>query len=171
MNCVFFADSLHGWIAGNDGKIFRSKDGGETWTFCNLPPSIQDNNIRSLCFTNLDTGWAVGDMGLIHTIDGGNSWNTDSLHSGHSVFFHSKNHGWVGDFGKIHHQIDDNTWEEQPFYQDKEIRSIYFIDSLTGWAVGYSEDSPLGILLKTNNGGLLAFSLSSRKIAYTGQNA
>ena len=68
---VYFANDLEGWIAGIDGVMFRTADGGESWEI--LTPATE----RSLFDVEVRgrRGWAVGNEGtfLIST-DGGLTW-------------------------------------------------------------------------------------------------
>lgn len=76
---VYFADSTVGYIAGgrrtNDSiqTILKTIDGGETW-------SLQRDNLgyclNNIFFTDVDTGFAVGDKGtILKTTNGGTSWS------------------------------------------------------------------------------------------------
>ncbi len=78
---VLFVDDLHGWavgtdegvakgISGNgyidlyggDSKVWQTTDGGETWSDDNLPEGWW---LLNLFFTDLNSGWAVGDGGYV----------------------------------------------------------------------------------------------------------
>ncbi len=67
----------HVWIAGAPGSVvWHSPDGGGHWvpfpTGVSLP-------VRSLHFIDPQSGWAVGDLGVIlRTTDGGRSWRANS---------------------------------------------------------------------------------------------
>lgn len=84
-----FLDSKTGWAVGYtyrkspdqlkktiyEGMIHRTKDGGKTWERGQLPPEA-NMPIRFLYMKNKQKGWAGGEKILLHTIDGGVTWNT-----------------------------------------------------------------------------------------------
>ncbi len=52
--CVFFIDTLNGWVGSNMGKIYKTTDGGETW---NAFLTNSNKDIVSIHFINSDIGW------------------------------------------------------------------------------------------------------------------
>lgn len=71
---VFFVDPNLGWIISIRGEIFRTRDGGVTWTLQNMLPS---GGLRSLGFANATKGW-LGTLRkedvFFTTSDGGANW-------------------------------------------------------------------------------------------------
>lgn len=62
---------------GSGGRIYKSTDIGATWQ---QKTSGTTNTLRSVYFTNLDSGVVVGDNGTIRlTTNGGETWFTDPL--------------------------------------------------------------------------------------------
>ena len=58
-----------GWIAGFDGVILHTTDGGKTWTKQNTGVTL---SLEALFFLDAKNGWAVGWAGtILHTTDGG----------------------------------------------------------------------------------------------------
>ena len=58
-----FADVKMGWIAGRDGIVLRTTDGGETWE---EQKSGTTRNLYGVSFApSGQTGWVVGDGGTI----------------------------------------------------------------------------------------------------------
>ena len=82
---IFFLDSLHGWMGGDDGNLVETTDGGTTWIAANVPPSFNaDQPIHRLKFFSPSVGYAVGGraelIGVIwKTTDGGQNWNTAGI--------------------------------------------------------------------------------------------
>ncbi len=76
----------------------------------------------------------------------------------HAVQFVDENEGWaVGDAGAVWHSIDGGaTWERQPTGVRASLRSVYFLNPFTGWAVGREETAhgSVGTVLVTRDGGL-----------------
>ncbi len=107
----------------------------------------------SICFTDLNNGWAAGYSGkLYRTTNGGNIWFSQSSGTGvdiYSIFFSSSQKGWfVGSSGKIFNTVDGgNSWQPQSSGTSNELYGISFVDDMNGWVVG--DD----IILHTTNGG------------------
>jgi photosystem II stability/assembly factor-like uncharacterized protein len=152
----FDAGGGSGWIAGEDGIIFHTADGGATWTRQN---SGVTTNLFKLAVVNASTAVAVGAYGtLLRTSDGGTHWQT--VKSPRSVdwfdvTFTSSNVGWtVGELSTIARTDDGGqswtikyaakggTFEVGPLF------SISFADPQHGTAAGLSGD-----LMTTSDGG------------------
>jgi hypothetical protein len=58
----FFTDKNTGYVAGADGIIKKTTDGGLNWT---VSPSGTTEELRGITFLNADTGYAVGENGTI----------------------------------------------------------------------------------------------------------
>ncbi len=75
LNGAFFINNTI-WLAGNDGVILVSNDAGKTWT----AKKFQENNYRSVFFSNPNTGFVAGEEGvIISTTDGGANWRRINL--------------------------------------------------------------------------------------------
>jgi photosystem II stability/assembly factor-like uncharacterized protein len=113
------------------------------------------NNLRSVCFTDANTGTVVGDSGtILRTINGGVGWTNQSIGTGKrlcSVSFTDIDTGTaVGDSGTILRTIDGGTsWSVQASGTNYTLRSVFFTDANTGTTVGDG-----GTILHTTNGGL-----------------
>jgi hypothetical protein len=71
----FPVDARTGFIAGEQGRIYATADGGTSWQKQTIfPPTTR--TLRSVWFpTDNQTGYAVGDYGtILKTTDGGPSW-------------------------------------------------------------------------------------------------
>jgi photosystem II stability/assembly factor-like uncharacterized protein len=82
LTSVCFVDSQQGWIAGHDGVILHTRDGGETW---NLQREDLDGDkpLFAVLFQDALHGFAVGLFGTaIRTADGGESWMPLTLEDG-----------------------------------------------------------------------------------------
>lgn len=63
MNSVFFINQKIGWVVGDSGVIFKTKNAGLTnWKKLN---SGINYNLHSVKFLDTSNGWAVGDKGTI----------------------------------------------------------------------------------------------------------
>ncbi|MBN2465777.1 hypothetical protein JXD38_09195 [candidate division WOR-3 bacterium] len=89
LNGVHFpAGTMIGYAVGSDldsmgmpaGAVFKTDDGGATWT---PQTSNAASQLNSVYFIDDNTGYAVGDAGAaIRTTDGGASWNPMTVGSG-----------------------------------------------------------------------------------------
>ena len=152
---TFGGDSIfaYGWF---DGLVMRSINGGQNW---DLNYQVSGSRyVNQVCFTNINTGWAVGDSGRVHkTTDGGLSWtgyavNDPTLYSRYSaVFFINDMLGWVaGNSENISRTIDGGeTWTHYPYSPTATIYSIYFLNDTLGWAAGSA-----GRIYHTTDGGI-----------------
>ncbi|HMQ69772.1 MAG TPA: YCF48-related protein, partial [Ignavibacteria bacterium] len=131
-----------------------------------LNPLPTGNNLTNTCFTDGNTGWAVGFSGtIIKTTDGGNSWISQTSgvsHHLYSVCFTNSSTGWaVGlGFGQkggiiLNTKNGGTNWITQLNTGSDWLNSVYFpnnfTNSNTGWAVGLGPSG--GIIYKTTNEG------------------
>jgi photosystem II stability/assembly factor-like uncharacterized protein len=91
LHAVYFVDQDHGWIAGGNGTLLSTVDGGVTWNKTSL--TIKDSLI-DVYFSDSTHGWllAQGDVFklksnerssyLLNTNDGGITWQRIFLNTG-----------------------------------------------------------------------------------------
>ncbi len=119
----------------------------------NNPTNGTSNQLNSVCFTDANTGYAVGYYGtILKTINGGTNWITQTTGTTnylYSVYFTDVNTGYaVGQNGTILKTVNGGTnWIAQSGASNH-LYSVYFTDANTGYAVGQN-----GTILKTVNGG------------------
>jgi len=155
-NSIFFITAGTGYVVGTDsagaGSIFKTVDGGDSWTKQNTGTT---NSLYSVYFTNADTGWAIGSLGIIlKTTNGGSDWvqqSTGTTNYLYSEFFTNSDTGYVvGSSGIILKTTNGGTsWITQISNISYDLNSLYFIQADTGYVVGNS-----GNVLKTTNGGI-----------------
>lgn len=153
LNSVYFINRNTGWVVGNNNRIAKTLDGGDTWiSLCN--DYFGDNNIQSVYFSDINTGYAVGNNGyIIKTNDGGSTWSVQTSPTTKDLFsikFVNAYTGWaVGDLGTILKTSNGGqTWISQTSGTSQMLLSTKFADINTGWATGAN-----GTILKTINGG------------------
>ena len=137
-------------IDGN--KIFKTINGGDTWTSIDTLPYFLD----VIKFVDPLNGWGTGDNIIAHTKDGGNSWTVqyESIDSDgtfqqfRDVFFTDKNHGWVIGYAVVLITDDGGeTW--LPIHLDIWAPwSVFFLNLDIGWIVSFD-----GEIIKTLDGG------------------
>ena len=77
---IHFVDALTGWIAGSDGIVIHTKNGGKDWV---RQRTNTFNDLIDIQFLSPQEGWAVGDWGTaLHTRDGGKTWTKRDLGRG-----------------------------------------------------------------------------------------
>jgi photosystem II stability/assembly factor-like uncharacterized protein len=119
-----FATDQEGWMVGELGRIFRTTDGGATWT-------QQDAHTKRpfLAMSCLDpkTAWVAGKEGIVYgTKDGGVTWTQLQTGSQRHVFAlefptAQRGHG-AGDFGTMIHTEDGGaTWTASRISEDVKL--------------------------------------------------
>ncbi len=153
---VKFVTPKKGWVAGEQGAILYTEDGGNTWAY---QESGTVKTIKSIFLVNERQGWAVGgetqtkEKGvIIHTDDSGKSWaqqQGDFNSPLNSVFFLNDREGWIaGDQGKLLHTTDGGKkWEGQNVPIIRNIASVCFLNPKTGWLLAGDE------IYRTTDGG------------------
>ena len=155
---VLFIDEQHGWIAGDNGALFFTEDGGQTWQ-----PLESDTTQRivDVHFAGLEPKWGwlmLRDATLLYTQDG-SQWTAQNKQERFSrenpfaineVAFGNFSAGWaVGEGGDIIHNPDGGTiWTSQRTSTNKNLTSIDMKFAPLGWAVGTN-----GVTQRTVNGG------------------
>jgi photosystem II stability/assembly factor-like uncharacterized protein len=104
-------------------------------------------------FVDTQTGWVVGESGILKTTDAGLTWSNQptgvpGASSFSTGFFINAQIGWVIGSSLLKTTDGGANWVTQTPGTGISIRRIYFSDAQTGWAVGNS-----GAILKTTNGG------------------
>jgi hypothetical protein len=106
LQSVFFLDRNQGWIAGQNGIILHTTNGGVFWE------KVASGSTRwftDISFSDADHGWVTGPTGMLHTKDGGLTWNKHGLTDMplNAVWFTPDQYGWaVGEGGTILHFED-----------------------------------------------------------------
>lgn len=154
LKSVFFLDENKGWACGDRGTVLKTTDGGKSWEELSANSNAM---CKDIIFVNENRGFLSG-TGLSASSDGGKTW-TDLWKSVNnksvlSINFPTNKTGWmVGDYGLIMKTTDQGEhWNVQyngltPYTF---LMSAFFVDTLTGYAVGSMET----YLLKTTDGGL-----------------
>lgn len=150
---VICPDSKTIYLTGNYGALYKSADGGESWT--RQEPGLKGEIILSDgSFIDANTGWVAGLHGsVLHTANGGAVWEKQQAGTDRHLFgisFVDKNNGWaVGNWNTIIHTADGGrTWERQTPEEDRIYKNVCFVDTASGWVVGEK-----GYIFHTADGG------------------
>lgn len=167
---VYFTSSDRGWIAGDDGFLASTKDGGATWT---KYPLNTTENINEIYFRNSDNGYLVAGAKMFITRDGGKTWmdiriyRTGEFGGGRpeflSIRFSDKNRGYV--VGSVLKKSGDeevvvdsllmrtedggDTWRRITVPTKTELYHLDFNNNSHGWIVGDG-----GVILSTTDEGM-----------------
>jgi len=179
---VFFVSEKTGWVVGDGGTILHTENAGKTWQRQLSGVAI---NLTDIFFRDETTGWALGggtkgadlrdlqnpdEMVLLHTADGGRTWERQSGVNALAVYFLNAKQGWlVGNYGEVSRSDDGGkTWQKTarpesilgtaPQSSDFvfAFTGVTFINNDEGWLIGnnYGDSiSYIGGLFHTRDGG------------------
>jgi photosystem II stability/assembly factor-like uncharacterized protein len=179
---VFFVSERTGWVVGDGGTILHTDNAGNTWQRQLSGVAI---NLTDVFFKDETTGWALGggtkgadlrdlqnpeEMVLLHTADGGRTWERQSGINALAVYFLNAKQGWlVGNYGEVSRSDDGGkTWQKtvkaetilgtSPQSTDFvfAFTGVTFINNDEGWLIGnnYGDSvSYVGGLFHTRDGG------------------
>ena len=165
LRTLSFTDSLNGWVAGENGVIIHTTDGGLSWELQN---STLQTFITSIFFSDHLYGWAlsVKDVFPFNTIilktnDGGVNWIAEDFQDldvlMRTIFFFDSLNGFIGGSYIAYTSDGGNTWTEADI--DSNMVSSYpvyefnFYNQHFGYACGGRKDVA-GVIWRTTNGGL-----------------
>lgn len=122
----------------------------QTWTLLSPLPTYQ--NIRSVSFPSVDTGYIVTEFSeVIRTTNGGETWEElDLQFDALFVEFLNNNHGYITSFDKVYSTDDGgDTWQPHLVEPQVSCWETYFYNDTIGFAFGWD-----GFMAKTTDGGL-----------------
>ncbi len=138
------------WIAGEDGIVLRTQDGGVTWTPVDTSATT---HLRAIHFATANTGWVAGDGGVVRrTGNGGTTWVTREPGVGVAwlgVAASGASLAWlVGEQGMVARTSDSGvTWQTAAPGSGR-LYAVRFVSATVGWIAGQD-----GQILSTNDGG------------------
>ena len=152
LRALHFLDDRNGWVAGYNGVVRRTGDGGASWT-----PQVSGTNVRLLAIRFLDanTGWINGGQYVARTTNGGGDWLPLAIDLIPLIF---RNNGfptsattyWVPAACSCNPSIrwfyrytidGSGATSEESFdvvASSAQLFDLHFIDADNGWAVGGS---------------------------------
>ena len=172
---LFFVGNLYGWVYITGAGIYATTDGGWTWDkriklyepYFFLSPYVgwigfnltwnggrtvepqkkgfTLDDILDVDFVNQETGWIVGEKGMIaKTTDGGDSWNiqeSGTQYKLNSIFALNENTAWAVGWGGMILRTENggDNWYRTEYLlseYDNVHWAVTFIDSQNGWIVG-----------------------------------
>lgn len=147
--------SVGGGSTSAAGSVYKTTDGGATWTNTNNGQVVLSEGVYCIDFINEQTGFVSGGFNrrsTLKTIDGGDTWTEVLSESLGKIQFLDENVGYgrrVGNsYFKIFKTIDGgDTWTEV-FVIQMGINDFDFLDSQNGYLVGDQ-----GLIYRTDDGG------------------
>jgi len=153
LRAVEVVDASTIFAAGPGGTVFRTRDGGQTWTSIgdpNLPDALEIHDIAARTPSDI---WVVGwnldqftrQHAVFRSLDGGDTWFRpfDDAILEH-VDWADPDHGWIMHTGGLLHRTTDggSTWQDITlpdtyFGDNPTIEGMHFIDENVGWVVGW----------------------------------
>ncbi|MCC6861084.1 MAG: hypothetical protein IT158_21125 [Bryobacterales bacterium] len=148
---IGFIDDRRGLLAGDEGLLLATSDGGETWTRIE---SGTTQHLTDIAIAGERVWVASYGGGMLHSGDAGKTWQQQRTFTGaslESVQFLDERSGWaVGWSGTVLRTTDGGAnWRAVPVPGVNEtLTSVFFKDERGGWITGM-----LGTLLRTGDGG------------------
>jgi len=76
LRSIAFTDAGRGWAVGSFDTALSTADGGLTWSTGSIGTGADWVDVE---FVSADTGWVLSEASILHTTDGGRSWEAESL--------------------------------------------------------------------------------------------
>lgn len=154
LHALYFLDENRGWVAGGDGALLMTTDGGASW---NALPRPTEDAIRDINFSDSSTGWIVCERDiyklrtedeprtyLMKTADGGRTWQSVNITGANSdsrlvrAIFTEGGRGWAfGEAGALYSTLDGGAnWLRRPSPTRHLLLGGIFLDRDRGWLVG-----------------------------------
>lgn len=148
---IKFVDPLNGWVSGDNGRMGKTSDGGNTWLW---DTAGFFTNFNDLAAISSQKAIAVGSNGeVVTTTNGLQSLNTQTMSSTNTLFaidFPSSTTGYIaGAGGVMYKTINGGTsWTSVNTGITNDIMDLCFLNPNVGFYLGQA-----GYLKKTINGG------------------
>lgn len=163
---IEFINAENGWVVGNDGLIYTTTNGGETWSKQDITTS---DNLYRIDFVDEIHGWVASNNAVWHTNDGGTSWIQQLVDSSLSLFvdmiFIDRGTGLVsGPPGGIIYNTKNSgqTWSQHTVETPGRIVGLSFVSVDRGWSVGAGSE-----VFRTTNGGLTWTEINSPRFSHS----
>lgn len=152
-NSIRFINSLTGFVASNNGKLYKTINGGIDWELINLDVTTNLNKIK---FLNNSFGVAVGNKTkAFKTTDGGLNWSNISIGTDLldilDIEILSENKFIASGLQSTIWYTDNagESWHSHSMGMPNPLFAIDFINENTGMVSGCC-----GMLMRTTNGGM-----------------
>jgi len=160
--CIYAPNANFCHLATRVGYIYKSIDGGATWTATEAGV-ITAGNYSGIHFADDKYGAAVAAAGIVSTtVDGGATWDAATVIGGGAAgnltvhVFDDKRIQVGDDVGKLWQSTDfGTTWTQITGWTGSgigDIRSLDYANDFVGF-MAHNSAAPLGAVLRTVDGG------------------
>ena len=160
---LWFTDTLHGLAVTYSSTLLQTEDGGLHWLARpGLLSQHSGNSAHGLQFSTPTTAWVLSDLGLLRSLDAGNSWAPVPLPVALAnrqlggMGFSGPHDGWLipavydgGTDALFATQDGGLTWQERPSFQASVVDVLAFANANLVLHAPYS-----GGLRRSTDGGL-----------------
>jgi len=158
INGMSFPSSTDGYLVGESGVVYTTRNGGGTWSEGSFPEPGFNRNLNSVFFLTPAIGFTVGLHGQINkTVDGGVTWkrNALDLKDIKAIAFPNTNVGYVGSGDHAFKTTDKGkTWTMlHGMWETSNYNSLYEQAHFSSPDSGFFTASYPARLFKTNDGG------------------
>ena len=126
INSIYFIDANTGFFCGDNGVLYKSVDGGTSWT--SSSSGISNVKLNTVSFYNTSVGVAAGADGNVFVTDnGGSSWTSENISSTRNIL-NAKylNDGIIlaGEWGTLIYKNNGGSWSSINTKTNSDIRGI-----------------------------------------------
>jgi photosystem II stability/assembly factor-like uncharacterized protein len=165
LRAVYFLDQNRGWVAGSNGTLLKTIDGGSTWKKL---LALTKDTLHDVYFADEQNGWLIAERDLLklntndeprsyllQTEDGGITWRRIFLRTQTNarllrLVFADAHRGWVfGESGIVLATVDGGThWTPQSSPTRYLLLGGTLVDNSRLWLVGAG-----ATIIQTSDGG------------------
>ncbi|MGB3018903.1 MAG: hypothetical protein WBC65_13930, partial [Ignavibacteria bacterium] len=126
LNSLYFVNELTGFVCGDNSSIYKTVDGGITWTTSST--GVSGTDLNSVSFKDAQNGIVGGTNGKVYiTINGGTSWTAETINTTRSILdVKMFNDGVVaaGEWGVLFTKLNAGAWSLAKTNIRSDIRGI-----------------------------------------------
>lgn len=157
---VYFFNQNNGWLiadTSNVSNIYKTIDGGNTWTLQHLP--LLGLQVAKISFTDQNNGFCTTtNSNVFKTTDGGNNWTQCTFPGNQNFFFESAQKGYIASGNYLYKTTDGGlNWQSQMINTNPQLNfaglnNTRFFDQNNGWASGDCAEDGINISRTTDGG-------------------
>lgn len=171
LNAVYFTSADTGYIAGDNGIILKTVDGGDTW---DILTTGFTNKLRAIYFQSNNIGYS----NALKTIDGGATWVSfldSTTHSGDAtkITFINDSVGFFSGINdsKVYKTIDrGESWEVTFLNSSMVFQDVVFTTDSIGFLAGWYPGSFWKTIDQGNNWSLITDTMDVYSISFPSVN-